>query len=65
MQDSVLTLGERIVLAARLAAIEHVRREMEAAEPTPISHADPIKADLHQALGNVFRRALRGELEAA
>ena len=70
MQESVLTLGERIVLAARLAAIEHVRREMEAAEPTPISQSDnPISADLHKALSSVFRRALRqelsGELEAA
>ncbi|MBC7783054.1 MAG: hypothetical protein H7144_04370 [Burkholderiales bacterium] len=29
MQESVLNLGEQIVLAARLAAIEHVRQEME------------------------------------
>jgi len=29
MQRSVLNLGEQIVLAARLAAIEHVRQEME------------------------------------
>ncbi len=29
MQDSVLNLGEQIVLAARLAAIEHVRQEIE------------------------------------
>lgn len=32
MTDSVLTLGERIVLASRLAAIEHVRQELEAAK---------------------------------
>ena len=30
MDKSVLTLGEQIVLAARLAAIEHVRQELEA-----------------------------------
>ena len=28
MDKSVLTLGEQIVLAARLAAIEHVRQEL-------------------------------------
>ena len=33
MNDSVLTLGEKIVLAARLAAIEHVRQELDAAAP--------------------------------
>ena len=32
MQDSVLTLGEKIILASRLAAIEHVRQELEAAQ---------------------------------
>ena len=31
MQNSVLTLGEKIVLAARLASIEHVRQELDAA----------------------------------
>ena len=30
MENSVLTLGEKIVLAARLAAIEHVRQELDA-----------------------------------
>jgi hypothetical protein len=29
MQDSVLNLGEKVVLAARLAAIEHVRQMLE------------------------------------
>ena len=33
MQNSVLTLGEKIALAARLAAIEHVRQELDAATP--------------------------------
>lgn len=28
MQQSVLSLGEKLVTAARLAAIEHVRQEM-------------------------------------
>lgn len=32
MQDCVLTLGEKIILASRLAAIEHVRQELEAAQ---------------------------------
>ncbi len=29
MQDSLLNLGEKVVLAARLAAIEHVRQMLE------------------------------------
>ena len=33
MKDSVLTLGERIVLAVRLAAIEHVRQELAEHQP--------------------------------
>ena len=32
MQKSVLTLGEKIILASRLASIEHVRQEIEAIE---------------------------------
>ena len=35
MNDSVLTLGEKIVLAARLAAIEHVRRELAQTSAEP------------------------------
>ena len=33
MKDSVLNLGEMIVLAARLGAIEHVRQELAEAQP--------------------------------
>jgi hypothetical protein len=32
MKDSVLNLGEKIALAARLAAIEHVRQMLEEAQ---------------------------------
>jgi hypothetical protein len=35
MQDSVLNLGEKIALAARLAAIEHVRQMLEHEQHDP------------------------------
>jgi hypothetical protein len=35
MQESVLNLGEKIVLAARLAAIEHVRQAMTEQDSRP------------------------------
>ncbi|MDB5327695.1 MAG: hypothetical protein JWM57_3264 [Phycisphaerales bacterium] len=44
MQDCVLTLGEKIILASRLAAIEHVRQELEAAQ------ADSQRAARREAL---------------
>lgn len=41
MQNSVLTLGEKIVLAARLASVEHVRQELDA-----IARRDAAKRDV-------------------
>jgi hypothetical protein len=40
MQSSVLTLGEKIVLAARLASIEHVRQELDALALSEASKRD-------------------------
>ena len=40
MNDSVLNLGERIVLAARLAAAEHIRRELAEASAEPDAAAE-------------------------
>lgn len=64
MQDSVLTLGERIVLAARLATIEHVRRELADQAIARIDRPTPNDA-VYGQLRDVFERALTGQLRGA
>ncbi|HEY0009947.1 MAG TPA: hypothetical protein VGB55_14565 [Tepidisphaeraceae bacterium] len=71
MKDSVLNLGELVVLAARLGAIEHVRQEL--AEPRPereglvgdeptgfTDESEPptLQAFVHQRLANFFSHAV-------
>ena len=64
MQDSVLTLGEKIVLAARLAAIEHIRREI--ADSAMTQTDTPAANDVvYRQLADVFARALVGQRGAA
>ena len=64
MQESVLTLGERIVLAARLATIEHIRLEMADAE-LAAAYEPAINDASYRQLAEVFERALIGSERGA
>ena len=58
MNETVLTLGERIVLAARLAAIEHVRQAMgqedQAAQLVAEVHAEKVVEEIKQRWSHLF-----------
>lgn len=60
VNETVLNLGERIVLAARLAAIEHVRQAMDQedqlAHAVESVHSEELLAELQQRWGHLFDR---------
>ncbi|MGN6505831.1 MAG: hypothetical protein ACTHM6_09730 [Tepidisphaeraceae bacterium] len=73
MADSVLNLGEKIVLAARLAAVEHIRQEIEAAWAAKAvgtvgdqflgfteEPETPLQRPIGSLLGEVFDRIEKG-----
>ncbi len=58
MNETVLNLGERIVLAARLAALEHMRQAMDQdvhlSQTIDQTHNEPLLAELKQRWDHLF-----------
>lgn len=58
MNETVLNLGERIVLAARLAAIEHVRQAMDQEDQLSQTleqvHSEQMIGALKERWGHLF-----------